>query len=127
MLLSVLIILLCQLIGEIISHGLSLPIPGPVLGMLFLVVILALKERFGPVSHGPDRYAIEQTGGVLIKNLSLLFVPAGVGIIDKLDILSKHGIALLVAILTSTILGIAVSALAFTATARLTHNVEDAE
>ena len=36
-------LLIFQLSGEIVARSLALPIPGPVLGMLFLFVALTLK------------------------------------------------------------------------------------
>ena len=127
MFLSIAIILICQLIGETISHAFALPVPGPVIGMVLLIAVLAVKERFGPILHGPERYAIERTGSTLLKSLSLLFVPAGVGIVDKLDIITKHGTALAASILISTILALIVSAVVFAVTARWVGSTEGGE
>ncbi|WP_216636368.1 CidA/LrgA family protein [Chloroflexus islandicus] len=64
-------ILLFQLIGEVVSRGLNLPVPGPVVGMLLLFAIL--RWRGGP----PE--ALSNTAHGILANLPLLFVPAGVG------------------------------------------------
>ena len=125
MFVSIAIILICQLIGETISHVFALPVPGPVIGMVLLIAVLAAKERFWPIQHGPERYAIEKTGSTLLKSLSLLFVPAGVGIVDKLDVIAKHGVALAASILISTVLALIVSAVVFAVVARLVHSTED--
>ncbi|MFN3526632.1 MAG: CidA/LrgA family protein [Paracoccus sp. (in: a-proteobacteria)] len=106
------IILGFQLVGEITSRGLALPLPGPVVGLLLLVVCCilrpALAERLRPVSTG------------LLGHLSLFFVPAGVGIVAHWDLLKQHGLGLAVAVAVSTVLAIAAGALAFTAIAHAT-------
>jgi holin-like protein len=57
-------LLVFQLAGEAIARGLELPLPGPVLGMLFL--FLFLLARRGP---RPELQATSQT---LLQHLSLL-------------------------------------------------------
>lgn len=69
------VLLLFQLIGEAVAHLLQISIPGAVLGMAFLFVTLLLKRR---VSRSLDEAS---TG--LLSHLSLLFVPAGVGVIAQ--------------------------------------------
>lgn len=106
-------LLLCfQLAGEVVARALALPLPGPVLGLAMLATALAasprLTERVRPLAEG------------LLGHLSLLFVPAGVGIVGHLDRLGGQGLALLAAILVSTILAIAVGALVFASVARAT-------
>jgi putative effector of murein hydrolase LrgA (UPF0299 family) len=101
-----------QLGGETASRALSLPIPGPVLGMVTLALCLALSPRLmalmRPLAEG------------LLAHLSLLFVPAGVGVIGHLSALGAMGPGLALAIVVSTIAAIAVGALTFAAVARLT-------
>ena len=65
-------LLVFQLIGEIITRGLDLPIPGPVIGMALLFAVLALR-------NGPSE-TLQTTSQTLLSHLSLLFVPAGVGV-----------------------------------------------
>ena len=77
--------------------------PGPVLGLLLLLGILALRG-------GPDE-AMRSTSTGLLRHLSLLFVPAGVGVITQLDALGRDWLAITVAIVASTALGLAVTAL----------------
>ncbi|MFP5462523.1 MAG: CidA/LrgA family protein, partial [Gammaproteobacteria bacterium] len=67
------LLLVIQLAGEVIARALGLPIPGPVIGMGLL--FLALLVRRGP---GED---LRRTSGQLLQHLSLLFVPAGTGIV----------------------------------------------
>jgi Putative effector of murein hydrolase LrgA len=119
MLFGIAIILCCQLVGEILSLALSLPIPGPVIGMVLLLIVLALKENFAPVSHDPAYYSIENTGKYILANMSILFVPASVGIIQKFDILSRYGWTIAAAIIISTIVALIASACTFIFVARL--------
>lgn len=106
------IILGFQLVGEITSRGLALPLPGPVVGLLLLVTCCILRpplaDRIRPVTTG------------LLGHLSLFFVPAGVGIVAHWDLLKQHGLGLAVAVAVSTVLAIAAGALAFSGMARLT-------
>ncbi len=87
-------ILLFQLIGEVVSRGLNLPVPGPVVGMLLLFAIL--RWRGGP----PE--ALSNTAHGILSHLPLLFVPAGVGVMVHLPLLAREGAPLLAAIVVST-------------------------
>ncbi len=95
-------LLACQLTGEILARGLALPLPGPVLGMLLLAAALALRGRV------PENIARVARG--LLDNLSLLFIPAGVGIIAHLSRLADAWLGLAVTVLVSTAVTLVVSA-----------------
>ncbi len=95
-------LLVFQSIGELLSRGLSLPLPGPVLGMVLMLVGL----RF-PVVREP----VSVCAGFLLSHLSLLFVPVGVGVMTNLDLLGRYGGRKLVVIAVSTWIGLAVTAL----------------
>jgi len=95
------ILVLCQFVGEVIARAAGLTVPGPVLGLLLLLGILAARG-------GPDEPMRSATNG-LLRHLSLLFVPAGVGVITQLDALSNDWLAIGVAILISTALGLGVT------------------
>lgn len=109
-------ILLFQLIGETLARSLGLSIPGPVIGMALFLVFLALIPRAAA--------AIRPTAQGLLAHLSLLFVPAGVGIVGHLDQLGANGPAILIALILSTALAIAVAALVFVGVNRLTGQPE---
>lgn len=96
-------LLLFQLAGEIVARGLELPVPGPVLGMLLL--FLTLAWRGGPPVE------LKTTSQGLLQHLSLLFVPAGTGIIVHLDRVADEWLPLLVSLLVSTAATLAVTAL----------------
>lgn len=109
------LLLLCQLAGEILSHGFGLPMPGPVVGLLLLFAGLFITQRFTNLSAGAiNDTALGRATGGLLQHLSLLFVPAGVGVIDHLGLLNSYGPVLFLALLVSTALSLAVTALVFT-------------
>jgi len=54
----------------------------------------------------------------LLSHLSLLFVPAGVGVVQHLDVLGRYGIALAAALLGSTVAAMVATALTFVAVAK---------
>ncbi len=62
----------CQLAGEILVRLAGAPLPGPVVGLLLLLVVLLMR--------GTVPTAVQATARGLLRHLSLLFVPAGVGI-----------------------------------------------
>lgn len=96
-------LLLFQLAGEVIARGLDLPVPGPVLGMLFLFIALALR--------GGASSDLQATSQGLLQHLSLLFVPAGTGIVVHLHRVADEWLPLLVALLASTVATLVVTAL----------------
>ena len=96
------LLLLMQSAGEALSHFLQLPVPGPVVGM----VLLLLALRWAPVQQ-----ALAPAAGFLLTHLSLLFVPVGVGVMTHLALLGTHGLRLVVVIVLSTCIGMAVTAL----------------
>lgn len=108
---ALLTLLLTQLAGETLSRALGLPLPGPVLGMVLILALFAAVPRMvavvRPVAQG------------ILGHMSLLFVPAGTGIVGHIDRLSAQGLPILVAVIGSTLLAIAAGALVFTAVARL--------
>lgn len=119
MLLSLGLILLCQLVGEAAAHGLGLPVPGPVLGLVLCVLLLMARDRFRAIMPSELRDGtFEKTGLGILANLSLLFIPAGVGVIQRLDVLSVNAVPIVVALVASTVIALAVTALVFSAVAR---------
>jgi putative effector of murein hydrolase LrgA (UPF0299 family) len=112
--------LLCQLAGEVIVRGLKLPMPGPVVGLLFLLLLLLARDRFAVLARGPlQQNGVESASRVLLANLSLLFVPAGVGVVQKLDLVAAHGIAIAVVLALSVLLTLLVTVATFLVASRL--------
>ena len=97
-------LLLAQLAGEVTVRALALPVPGPVLGLVLLAAIL--------MARGTSR-ALSDTAHGLLRNLSLLFVPAGVGIMRQVDAIAGNWLALSLALVVSTAATMAVTALVF--------------
>jgi len=98
------ILLVFQLTGEVLARYLELPIPGPVIGMLLLFLALALRG-------GPGEQ-LRTTSQNLLQHLSLLFVPAGTGIMVHLHRVADEWLALLLSLLISTIATLVVTGLA---------------
>ena len=96
-------LLVFQLVGEALNKALQLPVPGPVLGLILLLFGL----RFWP----PLRLQIGQSADAILAHLSLLFIPAGVGVILYFRELLASGWALIAVLLVSTWVGLAVTAL----------------
>lgn len=94
-------LLLLQSAGELLARSLHLPIPGPVLGMVLLMALLAWP---------PVRAPLQAAASALLQHLSLLFVPVGVGVMTHLGLLQAHGLRLLLVVVLSTWVGLAVTA-----------------
>ena len=95
-------LLVLQSIGEVLSRGLQLPLPGPVVGLVLLL---------GALNWAPVRDSVAAVADFLLSHLSLLFVPVGVGVMVHLDVLGRYGLRLAVVIVVSTAVGLAVTAL----------------
>ena len=103
MLLAFAVLLVFQCLGEGLVFLFGLPVPGPVAGMLMLLVTLVAFPRL--------HETVEAGANELLRHLSLLFVPAGVGIIVAAASGSGHWLAIGAAVVGSTLLTLAVTAL----------------
>jgi len=120
MIASLSLILLCQLAGEVFVRGLSLPMPGPVVGLVLLLLLLLVRDRFAALARGPLQGAgVENVSRGLLAHLSLLFVPAGVGVVQKLDLIAAHGIAIVVVLLASVVATLLATVATFLVASRL--------
>lgn len=118
MIASLTLILLAQLLGEVFARSAGLPVPGPVLGMALMLGFLVLRDRPGlhlarilpkPLSDG----TLETTARGLLANLSLMFVPAGAGIVGCLDVVQAQGLRLAVVVVVSTAAALVATVLVF--------------
>jgi holin-like protein len=117
---SLSLILLCQLGGEVIVRGLGLPMPGPVIGLMLLLILLLARDRFAVLARGPLREdGVENASRGLLAHLSLLFVPAGVGVVQKLDLVAAHGIAFAGVLAVSVLVTLLVTVGTFLVASRL--------
>jgi holin-like protein len=105
------VLLICQLIGEVTAKALDLPMPGPVLGMLLLFGILLWR--------GAPNW-LNQVAQELLRVLPLLFVPAGVGIMNHAQLMRAEWLAIAVTLLVSTVITMIVTAGALLLLLRLT-------
>ena len=99
---GLIILLSFQGAGEIISRLFSLPIPGPVIGLVLLLVFLIRRRRVDA--------PIDTVASALVKNLGVLFVPAAVGVVMFLPQLKANFWAIGIALAVSVTATIAVSA-----------------
>ena len=104
------LLFLCQLTGDIIVRGLGISFPGPVLGMGLFFCGLLLAGRTGP--------ALGQVADTILRNLSLLFVPAAVGLVQQAGLIARNWLAISVALVVSTLLTLIVTVLTFRAVVR---------
>jgi holin-like protein len=126
MIASLSLILLCQLAGEAFVRGLGLPMPGPVIGLMLLLLLLLLRDHHAIIARGPlQGDGVESTSRGLLANLSLLFVPAGVGVVQKLDLIVNHGIAFLGVLVISVLITLVVTVATFLVASRLLSRGED--
>ncbi|MBL8453004.1 MAG: CidA/LrgA family protein [Zoogloea sp.] len=95
---AIALLLAFQLAGEALRVALHLPVPGPVIGMALLLVWLVLRG-------GPDD-ALRGTSGTLLQHLSLMFVPAGTGVMLHAGRLADEAWPITVALVASTLLGL---------------------
>ena len=100
-------LLLYQLTGEVLARVLSLPVPGPVIGMALLFITLVIRGHIGR----PIPQSMQQTANVLLQHLSLLFVPAGTGVMLYLQLIADEWLPISTALIVSTVGGMAVTAL----------------
>lgn len=118
MIISLTVILLCQLLGEVIARGFGWPVPGPVLGMLFLLAFLSVRDQIRKKMPEFGK-TLDSTGKGLLAHLSLLFIPASVGVVQRLDVLKEYGPGLIVALVVSTFITLVVTVVTFVVVSRL--------
>ena len=99
------LLFVCEFAGDGIARVFGLPLPGSVLGMLILLLWLAGVKR--------DRPVLGQVTSWLTAHLSVMYVPAAVGLIAQGPILSRYGIGIVVAATVSTLLTLVVTVLVF--------------
>ena len=111
MIAALMALLACQVAGELVARLLGLPIPGPVIGTILMFVLLLIRGRV------PG--ALRDVSRALLTNLSLLFVPAGVGIIQHLDRIRGEWVGILAALVGSAVLTMVMAVFVFRLVSRL--------
>ena len=108
---AVTLLFVCQLAGEALVQAMGLAFPGPVIGMGLRLALLLLRGK-----SWPGRDSVTDT---LRRNLSLLFVPAAVGVMQQAAHLAAQWLVIAVAVGASTVLTLVVTVLTFRALVRL--------
>jgi holin-like protein len=106
------LLFLCQLVGEAAVQALGVPFPGPVLGMALLFAGLMALGHSGP--------ALDTAADTILRHLSLLFVPAAVGVMQQAGLIAENWLAITAALVLSTVATLVVTVYTFRAVARLT-------
>ena len=97
------LLLIYQLAGEFTVSLFSIPVPGPVIGMVMLFLTLVIL--------GGSSKALDSSSTALLNHLSLLFVPAGVGIMVHFDRIINEWQAISITLILSTVITMAATAL----------------
>jgi holin-like protein len=98
------VLLGCQLLGEVAIRLSGIEFPGPVLGMLLFLVVLRTRK---PAEDSP----LVVAPSLLLRHLNLLFIPAGVGITVYLGTIAHHAWPLALGLWGSWLIGFVVTAL----------------
>lgn len=107
---QLIVLFLIYMAADLLTTYLSLPLPATLISMILLIVLLlvgAVKEKW-----------IDEGSRVLLKILPVLFIPAGVRILDHVSLLSENFISLTVIVLVTTFLTFAVTLLTVNALTR---------
>lgn len=112
MLQAIFLILLLQLAGEIIQQFFQLTVPGPVIGLVMLLCMLLVHRRLSGKMRGFEQQLIT-TSESLLRHLSLLFVPIGVGVVMHLQLLERQLLEVVAVIVFGTLSTLVFSAVLF--------------
>ena len=99
------LLVVCNEVGNQLSNGLGLPVPGTVIGILILLA--------GLLATGRVPEPLRRVTTFLLTHLNLFYVPAGVGLIGYIALLRRDLLPIAVALVVSTLLAMAVGALVF--------------
>ena len=108
MLNSIFIILLFQLMGEFIQKFFEFSIPGPVIGLIFLLIVLLIIKKINKKHEAFDTNLVISAEN-LLSYLPLLFIPVGVGVVMHLSLLEENLVSVLLVIVFGTLLTLALT------------------
>lgn len=100
---QLMIIFTISLIGESISNLLGLPVPGSIIGLILL--FLALQMKCLRLRH------VSLVGNFLLANMTILFLPPAVGIMDKFDVIAPYLLPIVLIIVGALVINVIVIAL----------------
>jgi holin-like protein len=112
MLNSIFIILLFQLIGEFIQKFFELSIPGPVIGLIFLLSVMLIIKKINKQDTGFE-IKLVNSAEKLLTYLPLLFIPVGVGVVMHLSLLEENLVSVILIIIIGTLLTLALTGFVF--------------
>lgn len=93
---QVIVIALVLFVSKIIESFMPIPMPASVIGLVLLFVLLCTDAvKLGEV---------EKVGTTLTNNIGLLFVPAGISVVNSLGVISQAPFLIIGLIIVSTIL-----------------------
>ena len=107
MLRSIFVIFFFQLLGEFLKKFFEMRIPGPVIGLILLLVTLIFFKKFKKTAIVNLKADVINASNYILSYLSLLFVPIGVGVVMHLSYLENNLFRVLIIVFISTILTIA--------------------
>ena len=99
------LLVLLQFVGEALARLGGVPVPGPVIGLaLLMLMAVAVPWVFREV---------EETADTILRHLSLLFVPAGIGVLGHLDLLRRELLPIAAVLILSTVATLLATAVTF--------------
>ncbi|MFX4231783.1 CidA/LrgA family protein [Aliarcobacter butzleri] len=98
MLKGIIVLLVFQFLGECIAKFFTLLVPGPVIGMVLLLVFLIIKKG--------SFHSLDNAVALHLRYLPLLFIPAAMGIITQIDIITKEFWAIFIALFLGTLIAL---------------------
>ena len=99
---QLMIIFMISLVGEGMSSVFHLPVPGSIIGLVLL--FLALQFKLLRLRH------ISMVGNFLLANMTILFLPPAVGIMDKFQVIAPYLLPIILIVLGAIVLNVCVIA-----------------
>ncbi len=97
------LLLLFVFLGDFLNRGLGIPLPGNILGLILLLVAL--------LSGLVKLEQVDGVGQFLLSHMTVLFIPAGVGLLAILGVIQDTWLVLVLIALVTTILVLALTGL----------------
>jgi len=95
---GIITLLIFQFLGECISKLFELLVPGPVIGMVLLLIFLMIKKSSFP--------SLDSAVFLHLRYLPLLFIPAAMGIITQIDVITREFWAILISLVVGTLVAL---------------------
>lgn len=102
MLKGIIVLLFCQFLGECITKYFELLVPGPVIGMILLLIFLLIRKS--------SFHSLDNAVALHLRYLPLLFIPAAMGIITQIDIITREFWAITIALFVGTLVALVFAA-----------------